>query len=232
MYFIGSGALLWQALNYCVLNRLPIDGVCCPKGDRIVPRYKKVCNNVVISDNPNAVMDNVVETTRDGVVFSVNNKHILSDEMLLSSLQFYNIHNGLVQSYRGIAEVCVFAAICQGAKEYGATLQRLLPGEVVDGGAAVAQISTTISESDTFELVFEKSLILCTEIFKLNVSKILRGSAEFSDVAISSSAYSYKHIPNLVRGVPHKRLSNARSMGNYSGLLPRLKEAIDHSCSK
>lgn len=227
MFFIGTGALLRQALNNCAALGIIVDGVCCPTTDHLVPKYKKLSKNIILSDNPNNNRSDIEKITKDGVVFSINNKHILSDEILKSDLRFYNIHNGLVQKYRGIAEVCIFAAICHGVQEYGVTLQRMLPGERVDGGAVLNQISTPLSEYDDFEKVFANALNLCNEIFKLNVIKVLDDSIAPTQVWLSPRTYSFKDIPDLIKEAPLNSLARAKSLGYYAALLPRLKEAIE-----
>lgn len=226
MFFLGSGALMTMAMKQCVEYDIAIDGICCPIEDRSVNKYKKYSKNIILTDNPNSRRKNIENLCKDGIVFSINNKHILTNELLRSNLRFYNIHNGLVQQFRGIAEVCIFAALCRNFEVYGVSLQRLLPGEVVDGGPVIDQISMPISKNDDFEKVFSESLVLCNEIFKLNIIKILTDSTKQNYVKIASKIYRYKDMPNLIRNSSADCLKRAKSLGHYAALLPRLNEAI------
>ena len=229
MYFIGSGSLLRQAINHCIKIGVHIDGIICPVDDKLAGRFEKVGLNVIQTDSPNRHRIDIEEQCRDRVVFSINNKHILSDDMLRSGLRFYNIHNGLVQSYRGIAEVCIFAALCKGDEIYGTTLHRLLPARLVDSGPVVRQLSFNVLAEDDFENVFERSLVSCNELFKAGLSDILNDSSPESEVSLSLKAYGYKDIQILVKDASPHRLNKAALLGNYSSLLPKLQAEINKS---
>lgn len=227
MLFIGSGSLLHDAVKFALSKGKSVDGVVCPVGDGAIAKLNKLGVVILESNNPNSELPFIENQSSDGVVFSINNKHILSDALLASRLQFFNVHNGLVQYYRGIAEVCVLAALCQGARQYGVTLQRLLPNQKVDCGPVVSQISFDFTESETFADVFSRSLSLCKEIFEKNLMQIQLGSNEELVLPTALHAWGYRDISKLLSsssGSP--RIKRACELGHYAALLPRLRDEI------
>ena len=147
--------------------------------------------------------------------------------MLGSGIRFYNIHNGLVQEYRGIAEVCLFAALCMGDDNYGVTLQRLLPAQDVDAGPVVSQLSFGINSEDVFSNVFQKSLRFCQEIFELNVNAILSDVAPAVAVDTAVTVCGYNDVVKLGIAALPERLQRASDLGYYSVILPKLQAKIN-----
>jgi len=227
MYFVGSGALLYHAVNFAVGAGLRVECVCCPPGDSAVARLRKQGVAVVESTLPNETLRPIVESSADGVVFSINNKHIIEDDLLARSARFFNVHNGLVQHYRGIAEVCVFAALCKGEIRYGATLQQLLPGQEVDAGPAVAQLEFPVGPAERFCDVLPRSLAACQRVFEMNVLGIASNSYATTALETAPAALSYKDINALCTDADPVRLGLASHLGRYAGFLPRLRGLID-----
>ena len=226
MYFIGSGSLLKQAVNHCLAFGYAVDGVCCPPRDSASEQLRKKGVAIVESLDPNIDRALIEGRCSDGVIFSINNKHILGDDMLGSGIRFYNVHNGLVQQYRGIAEVCIFASLCMSDVNYGVTLQRLLPGQDVDAGSVVSQLSFVINPEDVFANVFEKSLRLCQEVFELNVKAILSDVVPVIAVDIAATVCGYNDVVKFGNGVSPERLQRASDLGHYSVFLPKLQAKI------
>lgn len=227
MYFIGSGSLLYRAISHCLAVGITVDGACCPPGDSACERLRKKGVKVLMSLDPNRDRALIVEKSSDGVIYSINNKHVLDDDMIGCGMRFYNIHNGLVQQYRGIAEVCIFAALCMGDGKYGVTLQRLLPGQGVDAGPIVSQLSFGINSDDVFASVFEKSLILCQEIFEFNVLAVLADSASVVAADAAATVWRYKDVVALGIAASPERLRRASELGHYSVFLPKLQAKIN-----
>jgi hypothetical protein len=226
MYFVGSGALLYQAVNFSVAAGLRVECVCCPPGDSAVARLRKQGVAVVESTRPNETLRPIAGASTDGIAFSINNKHIIEDELLAHGARFFNVHNGLVQHYRGIAEVCVFAALCRGEIRYGATLQQLLPGQEVDAGPAVAQLEFPIGSTDRFCDVLPRSLAVCQKVFEMNVLGIASNSYATTALETAPAALSYKDINALCTGADTVRLGLASDLGRYAGFFPRLRGLI------
>jgi folate-dependent phosphoribosylglycinamide formyltransferase PurN len=227
MYFVGSGALLYQAVSFSVASGLRVECVCCPPADSAVARLRKQGVAVVESTQPNETLRTIIEAGADGVVFSINNRHIIADELLIRGARFFNVHNGLVQRYRGIAEVCIFAAVCTGDLRYGATLQQLLPGQEVDAGPAVAQLEFPIGSTDRFCDVLPRSLAACQRVFEMNVLGIASNSSKTVVLETAAAVLGYRDVIALCTEADPVRLGLASDLGRYAGFFPRLRSLID-----
>ena len=226
MYFMGSGGLLYRAVDYCLVNQLKVDGACCPPGDSAALRLRTRGVAVLETDDPNSDPLPMGGERSDGIVFSINNKHVLHDALLNSGRSFFNIHAGMVQRYRGIAEVCIFAALIRGDGFYGVTLHRLLPNQKVDAGPVVAQLQFAVDPEDRFSDLLRKSLDACQTIFESNVRKIAQNSYQTTVVDTAASALSYRDVPSLRGAADPARLAKASDLGRYAGLFSRLNTMI------
>jgi methionyl-tRNA formyltransferase len=227
MYFIGSGGMLSRAVDYCLTNGLKVDGACCPPGDSAVGRLRSRGVAVLETEDPNSDPLPKVGGNGDGIVFSINNKHVIQDALLTAERRFFNIHAGLVQQYRGIAEVCIFAALIRGDGSYGVTLHRLLPKQKVDTGPVVAQLQFAVDPEDRFGDLLQKSVDACQAIFESNVRTIAQSSYRALVVDTAAAALSYRDIPSLRRAADPARLERASDLGRYAGLFSRLATAIE-----
>lgn len=227
MYFIGSGSLLYHAVDYALGQGHRVDCVCCAPQDGSAKRLAKRGVGILLSTSPNNDLLPLLSGRRDAVVFSINNTWLLSDNLLACGPRFFNIHNGLVQRYRGLAEVCIVAALCQGESRYGATLHELLPRQKVDTGPVVAQLEVPIGSDDGFAEVLRQSMTTCQQLFERYVDDILNHRIEPTPVPMEGQTYSYGNLPALLEGCqdPH-RLSRAAKLGQYAGFFPRLHAAL------
>jgi formyl transferase-like protein len=226
MYFLGGGALLHHAADYSLRAGLRVACVLSPCGDSAIPKLRARGLSVVESDDPNEDLPQLIGS-RDGIVFSINNRQIIKDELLAGGTRFFNIHNGLVQNYRGIAEVCIFAALCAGDARYGVTLQRLLPGHKVDSGPVAAQVEFPIGPHDRFCDVLPRSLEACRDLFESRVRDIASNRCETRVVETSREALRYEHVASLCAGADPTCLARASDLGRYRGFLPRLAALIE-----
>lgn len=227
MFFIGSGALCYQAVDFALRAGHGVDGVYCPPGDAAAKRLERRGVKVTVGEQPGEDLPALLAQVADGVVFSINNAHLLADELLRCGPRFFNIHNGLVQRYRGIAEVCIFAALCRGEARYGATLHELLPGQKVDTGPVVAQLDFDIGADDGFADVMRQSLATCQRLFELQLAGILAGRARPVPVALEDRAFSYHSLPGLIAACDDpSRLARASRLGPYAGFFARLNAAL------
>jgi hypothetical protein len=229
LHFLGGGALLHQAADYSLRAGLRVGFVCCPRGDSAIPKLRARGLTVVESDDPNEDLPPLIGARGHAVAFSINNRRIIKDELLAGGIRFFNIHNGLVQDYRGIAEVCIFAALCAGDARYGVTLQRLLPGHKVDSGPIVAQIEFPIRPQDRFCDVLPRSLEACRNLFESQVRDIASNRCETRVVETSKAALRYQDVSSLCAGADPAHLARARDLGRYRGLLPKLASLIESS---
>jgi methionyl-tRNA formyltransferase len=226
MYFIGSGGLLYRAVDYCLTHGLKVDGACCPPGDSAAGRLRNRGIAVLETPDPNSDPSSVAAEGGDGIVFSINNKHVIHDALLNTGGSFFNIHAGMIQQYRGIAEVCIFAALIRGDGFYGVTLHRLLPGQKVDSGPVVAQLQFAVDPEDRFFDLLKKSVDACQTIFESNVRNIVQNSYRTVIVDPAASALSYKDVASLRGGADPARLAKASDLGRYAGLFSRLSATI------
>jgi methionyl-tRNA formyltransferase len=227
MIFVGAGALLSHAIEYAKRARLAVDVICCPQRDPSILRFRKDEFLILETNDPNSDLPLYLNRCSDGVAFSINNTRILDDNLLGTGVSFFNVHNGLVQQYRGIAAVCIFAALCKGERRYGVTLHRMLPCQEVDSGPVIAQLAFDIGEHDGFADVLARSLGACREIFELNVGIVLSNSYTEIEVERSENIYSYKDVSKLCLNADAARLAKATNLGPYASFFPRLKSAIE-----
>lgn len=228
MILIGSGALLVRALETISVANITIDCVICPKGEPTLKRLIKSGVKVIESENHNYDLALQLLNVTDANVLSINNKTIFVDELLSKEFQFLNIHNGLTQGYRGIAEVCVFAAVCHGAREYGATLHRIMPKQLVDTGPIISQSSFVVSRLATFESLFDKSLENVQTLLTSSLSKFSE-LGNTCEVDRNSRTLNYGEIKHLVEQSPKDRVTRACELGIYRGLLPKLASAVSRA---
>jgi Formyl transferase len=226
IYFVGSGGLLYRAVDYCLTNGLTVDGACCPPGDSAGARLRNRGVAVLETQDPNIDLKSMTEQESGGIVFSINNRHVIHDALLLARRSFFNIHAGMIQQYRGIAEVCMFAALARGDRSYGVTLHRLLPGQKVDSGPVVAQVQFAVDPEDRFSDLLQKSLDACQSIFESNVRNIALNSYHAVHVDATVPALSYKDVASLRDAAEPTSLARASDLGRYAGLFSRLAAAI------
>lgn len=229
MYFIGAGALLYKAVSFAHRVGYAVDGICLPSGDAVSKRLSRLGLNVVESNSPALELPQIFAGLRGNVVFSINNNYLLPDSLLKVGPRVFNIHNGLVQDYRGIAEVCLFAALCRGDNQYGATLHELLPAQNVDAGPVLMQSRFELSENETFCEALKKSLDNCQALFELSLNGIMDGSLVPTKIMVAPNAFSYRDIDAIVSATDPHRLANASKLGIYAGFFPRLRLAISHN---
>lgn len=215
-----------RAVHHTLAAGLEIKLVCCPCADPALPRLRRAGVPILETNNPNRDLSHYIKEQKGIKVFSINNKYVLDDHLLGLDAHFFNMHNGLTQSYRGIAEICVFAAICCGEEQYGATLHKLLPMQRIDAGPIVAQLAFKIEQYDDFYAVMKQSLDRCEKIFEDNVKIIVANNCEMIPVERLGGIYSYNDIPKLCREARAENLVRASELGAYKTLFPKLNEIV------
>lgn len=201
--------------------------MCCPVGDSSIPKLERFNIFILQSDDPNIDLLSVIKTFKNEKVFSINNKYILNNFLLNSGSEFFNIHNGLVQRYRGIAEICIFAAICNGEPTYGVTLHKLLPNQKVDSGPVIDQLAFGIEPSNNnFSSVITRSLDESSKIFRENIVNIIYDKYLQNDVELFVSAYSYRDVPQIRIDTDPDLLAKASDLGVYGMFFPRLEKIL------
>jgi len=227
--FIGSGSLLRHALLIAEQSSIKIDLVCAERDNGLVQFCHRSNFSVISTNNVNDDLLVGLKKSSDGIAIMVNSSSIIRDELLTTSVAFFNIHNGLVQKYRGLADVCVFASICKIENEYGSTLQRLLPRHQVDAGPTLDQRSFKVEMDDDFETVFSNSIDNYKNQLESTLPKLSSFVESGGKYLHGTETYSYRHVTALIGNAPEDRRSLACSLGRYSGLLPRLSSLTGNS---
>ncbi|PPU13561.1 hypothetical protein XarjCFBP1022_00140 [Xanthomonas arboricola] len=226
MIFVGSGALLRHAVYYAQSVGLEVRAVSCPPGEHLPGALHQSGIKIVQNGNPDADLARVLKFAKGETVVSINNRHLFSDKLLASDASFFNIHNGLVQRYRGAAEACVFAALCRDEEEYGVTLHRILPGQRVDCGPVVEQRVFDILPQDGFGEVMDLALRCCRQIFERNVLALAQGAFQSRAVEVAATAVSYDQLAKLYAAAGADVRRRAARLGKYRPYFPRLHSLV------
>lgn len=189
-----------------------------------IHRYENV--QVFESADLNQTLRQLLSRRPIDAVLSIDNKTILVDDVLATPTQVYNVHNGLVQKYRGIAEVCVFAAVCRDETSYGTTAHRLLPRQQVDAGPVVLQESFEVSPEQDFSQVFGESIRTCERLTQRLILKIAEGAVPQGDYLHGPDVYQYRDLARVVQRSNPDRLARATQFGHFEGLLNRLVREV------
>lgn len=227
MIFVGGGGLLSAAVDDAFNAGVFVDAVFCPIGDPCLSKIRKkgvTCRETL---DPNIDLRLHLEGSTGQTIVSINNRIILSDALLSCGAKVFNIHNGLVQDYRGIGEVCVFAALCNGEKRYGVTLHRVLPGQKVDSGPVLDQLEFALNKNDDYSEVMTKSLDACHRIFQDNIVRISNDRYNLKRVNVANSSYSYRDIPRICANARADDLVRASNFGVYRVLLPQMVQLVE-----
>lgn len=223
MIFIGSGFLVFQAVEHSLKQGIDVGLVLCPENDSAIPKLKKLGIKFEIVKNPNTYLMPFLKNQEGRFIFSINNKFILNDDLLKTKNFFFNIHNGLIQKYRGISEICVLAALHNRENFYGATLHRLLPKHSVDSGPIISQLEFEIKSTDDFMVVMKHSLKVCDEIFKKNLLNIIQIKSEDIYVPISEKIYTYSSLEDILSNY---ELENLKKLLSSSVFFPKLNSIV------
>jgi methionyl-tRNA formyltransferase len=223
MIFIGGGFLIFQAVEHSLKLGLNVDLVLCPENDSAIPKLKKLGVDFVTVKNPNFYLIPLLNNQEERLIFSINNKFILDDKLLQTKNLFFNIHNGLIQKYRGISEVCVLAALCNREYFYGVTLHRLLPQQEVDSGPVVSQLEFEINSTEDFITLMKCSLKVCNEVFEKNILNIVEKKYQSIYVPVSEKIYTYKDVEKILLNYKQEELKKLLA---HSVFFPKLNSII------
>ena len=226
IFFIGRGALLVRAIEFSIEQGIPVAGASCIPGDIANARIRKLGISIHESENPNKDLFSILSSQEISFVFSINNKFILHDVLLESGPKFYNIHGGLIQSYRGIAEICMIVALCRHEIIYGVTMHQLLPNQEVDMGPIIGQIEFVIQKSNNFSDLIKLSFDASDKIFKRHFLKIITNSASCKIIKPSKEVHTYKTFKETMKSIVPKRLNEVADLGVFSRTFPALDSLL------
>jgi len=225
MLIIGEGALFTRAVQFCLDCGFPVDGLVSR-----VPLPERLLNSwgIPFLRTPDVNQDATFLQAhcQDGLVWSINNPTILKSSLLtLPGFRYLNIHNGLVQTCRGLPEVSIFFSILQEAPIYGVTLHQIDQG--IDTGPVLAQRFTTLSGEDTFESIMTRTLDLCGTILEEECPRVLGGACQPMEIDKRESRnYNYRMLPEAEPYRASPAWFRAVALGKYRVFFPRLMSWI------
>lgn len=226
VYLIGNGALLWRTAKAWTVSGVNIHGIYHTNNESLPSFIRPLNINIYQISKNNISMIGLINSS-DCVLVSINNPFILPDLVIQRFSVVFNLHNGDVRKFRGIAEVCIFAALCINEREYGITLQLLEPGLEVDSGKVLAQKLFPISSADTFESLMHRSLKECEELLAESISIILNSNVGIDVKQFSQVVYRLQDVDWIARQASPNDLLRASSLGIFSSLLPGLFNRIN-----
>ncbi|WP_067540351.1 formyltransferase family protein [Nocardia crassostreae] len=212
MLFIGSGSMLWRAVDFTAAAGHPVDLVVVPAGQTAAGRQVPV----LATADVNAAANQLADACTDGVVFSINNATILREPLLHKGMRIYNIHNGLLPRHRGLPEAAIAHAILNGDTAYGATLHEIDAG--VDTGAILDTEEFPITPADGFQDIMLAGLRACTALFERNLEPVAANRTTPRPQSADGGAYyGRKSLESLRDLTAHPDFPRATALG----LLPR-----------
>ncbi|MFF2551241.1 formyltransferase family protein [Nocardia sp. NPDC058058] len=222
MIFIGSGSLLWRAVDFATAAGYSVDLVVVPAGQRASAGARQT--PVLATADVNAAADELAAACSDGIVFSVNNATILRDPVLDKGLRIYNIHNGLLPRHRGLPEAAIAHAILNGDNAYGATLHEIDAG--VDTGSVLDVEQFPIAPTDGFQDIMLQGLRACTVLFERNLEAIVtQRITPIPQPTENSGYYGRKALDSLRDLTDHPDFPRATDLGIFSAFYPELAAA-------
>lgn len=223
MIFIGSGSLLWRAVDFAVTTGHLVDLVVVPAGQEASVAGRRV--PVHVSAEVNADADRLRNACSDDVVFSINNATILREPLLENGFRIYNIHNGLLPRHRGLPEVAIVYAILNSDAAYGATLHEIDSG--VDTGSVLDAEQFAITSADGFQDIMLKGLRACTLLFERNLEAIVANRAtSMTQPTGGGGYYGRKSLDLLQELAEHPEFRRATDLGIFAPYYPELAAAV------
>lgn len=226
MIFIGSGALLWRAVDFTTAAGHPVDLVVVPAGQETAAGQRHV--PLLATADVNAAADRLRTVSTDGIVFSLNNTTVLREPVLDKGFRIYNIHNGLLPRHRGLPEAAIVYAILNGDNTYGATLHEIDAG--IDTGAILDVERFPITATDGFQDIMMQGLRSCALLFERNLETIAAGRATPQPQSAEGAGYYGRQALRALRELTgHPDFARATALGVFAPVYPELSGAIRDS---
>ncbi|WP_067813825.1 formyltransferase family protein [Nocardia inohanensis] len=226
MIFIGSGALLWRAVDFASAAGHPVDLVVVPAGQEGSAGQRRT--PLLAATDVNAEADRLGRASTDRIVFSINNRAIPREPVLNKGFRIYNIHNGLLPYHRGLPEAAIVYAILNGDNGYGATLHEIDAG--IDTGRILDTERFPLTPADGFQDVMLKGLRACTLLFERNLAAIAAGHATPMPQSADGGGYfgraALMRLPALTG---HPEFRRATDLGIFAAVYPELAGAVRDS---
>ena len=222
MFLIGSGAGVFRAVKLLEKLRIKLEGVYITSTSPFNQTLNFKGFPIFYQNNEYNNYFETISKLEKKIILSINNEWIIPDKVVGSVEKIYNIHNGLIQKYRGISEVCMIAAIVNREREYGATLHELQIGNEVDSGPVVAQRKFKLPPDINFQQLMKISQNNCFLILEENILEICSGRVNTHKVEISNRIYTYREVSNLLKESDKDTHQRATDLGPFRPYLPKL----------
>lgn len=224
MIFIGSGSLLWRAVQAATTSRHAVDLVCVGPDESLPPEPRSF--DILVSDDVNAEHERIRDTCTDSVVWSINNSSILKAPLVGSDLRIYNIHNGLLPAFRGRPEIAIIHALLAGENTYGATLHEVDLG--IDTGRVLDVETFDVGPQDRFQEVMLTGVRACNTLFERSLDAIVDGSIEpLAERTSDSAYYGLDRIRQLAQHRDNPNFERATALGIFGPLYPEIVRELE-----
>jgi folate-dependent phosphoribosylglycinamide formyltransferase PurN len=225
MIILGNGSLLRNAIETCTRYSLNIDYVLSHSDE-----LESLCISRKIAFKKSRDFNNekelILNNLSDNIIFSINNGQILTEEIIsIKNIKIYNIHNGIIPLYRGRPEICVFFAILNKERFYGASLHEINKG--IDTGRCIDQLIFEIEPHETFQSLMIKGIESCRLIFDKNIKCILSGGFSYINNNSISNLYTYNSLNHFDNRENNDVFMRAKKMGVFKQFYPRMVSAIE-----
>lgn len=214
MIFVGSGALLWRAVEHARSVGCSVELVVHPIGE-FVPAWAGELRCEATTDvNELADLFATVSTDHQ-VVWSTGNPFIFRKPILDLELTILNVHGGPLPDYRGLPMAGAVYAILNGENSFGVTIHRVDAG--IDTGSIVDQMLFDVADDVTLEELALTVSQTCHDLFVSTLDSVVAdGQVHSRTDQVSTSAGSYFGIRDLARigeYREHKGFDRATTLG-------------------
>jgi amino acid adenylation domain-containing protein/non-ribosomal peptide synthase protein (TIGR01720 family) len=218
MIFVGSGSLLWRAVEHARSVGCHVSLV-VHTADEAAPAWADDLRCEATFDVNQLADVFAAVAASDEVVWSTGNPFIFRKPILDLELPIYNVHGGPLPDYRGLPMVGAAYAILNGENRFGVTVHRVDQG--IDTGETVEQLMFDLSGDITLDeltlLVSDK----CHDVFVACLDRVRGGEVGSTAIGrpapeVDAATGSYYGVRELARIGTHandERFHRATSLG-------------------
>ncbi|MGW5343290.1 formyltransferase family protein [Streptomyces sp. HUAS TT3] len=233
MIFVGDGALLRRAVAHAAARGHRVDLVC--SADPLdAAAAGPATPHLDPAPDVNAHADTLAAACTDGIVWSVNNRHIFRAPLLSLGLRIVNVHNGLLPQHRGLPSAAIAFALLHGDTEYGATVHEVDAG--IDTGPVLAEQRFPVGPEDRFHQVMLRGVRACRTLFEQTLPAVAATVTTGATVAAPpapaartapSAYYGTRALGRLADHRHDPAFARATDLGPFAAHAPELARALD-----
>ncbi|NXY97945.1 hypothetical protein HYE82_26935 [Streptomyces sp. BR123] len=224
MIFVGDGALLRRAVAHAAARRHRVDLVC--SADPLdAAAAGPATPHLVPAPDINAHAAVLAAACTDGVVWSVNNRHVFRAPLLSLGLRIVNVHNGLLPQHRGLPSAAIAFALLHGDTEYGATVHEVDAG--IDTGPVLAEQRFPVGPEDRFHQVMLRGVRACQTLFEQTLPGVADGTLPARSPSAPSAYYGSRTLARLTDYRHDPAFARATDLGPFAAHAPELVRALE-----